>query len=620
MNYDLQSEDLNWRTHNFTNYELYLNILDGNVNNLINRSTNVKAAMERLKSLYRVYNLILNLRDINKSMSGVRNVLHYDSPTHAADMSMGGVIAQCKAVEELNNRDSLPEFERNISGENNLIIYNLEEKSQNNKKTAGSIKLSDASTEERNANTSRYKMFEYLMGSPLPITQSFYTLGIEKIRKELSPQFAFGRSEIQNLVDRLWKYMDKVGIYRNEDRRKIVTQMFKDWVVYNLSKTRLFGNDGNMTFDQKRQYYLYDFPQEFLEKKSSITEANQIDAIRRLSVRKGKIIMDRGGKTTVSLRDFITGSFDTLLQSNNPELQDLAKKLFMYTYYLNGMDFSYMSFGNMFSTEFQRAFPEFIQALNSMNTDSIVDSDLDNFFEQFIVKRNNMGLVLSETFKSDSLKQEALQRGIYNTEKTVDEYGSWAEVPEFVVFSTVAGKNTTSILAQLSKEESDLYGTIVYLPVKTNTSLHFNANQTLDELVNVVYDQEKINNNSRIGIKKKNSISVGYDAYQSSQNQNEIPVARDANVPEPNEEQPEVTLSSVSDNDDGEINDISMDKAVGISSTEEAEVSYTEYDKAMQDRKIASATQEEAEDEDIKNAQQEIKKNNNGKGLCTIIF
>lgn len=607
LGFDIQDERFDWHTHNFTNEELYQNIVGDRLYDLLHNDT--KDNTERLASLYRTYSLILELKEMNDALRETRNVIHYDSPTHAADTSIGGVIEQVKAVEQLNDKEFLPEFDRYFTGEDQLLVYELEKKTSGKKKEG---KKYESLKEAARVVGPKYQLFNALMGSELPITQAFYTLGIEKIRTELAPQFAFGRPEMQGLVDKLWKLMEAMGIRYAENRREIIKQMFRDWVNFQLSKTEMFGSDGNMTFDQKRQYYLYDYPAKFIKLKETMPELNEIDAIRRMSVKDGMIRMDRQGKTTITLRDFITDSFDELQQSKNPEVQQVAKDLFMYTYYLNGFEFSYMSFGNMFGTEFQRAFPEYIKALQDMNTEAISDTELDRFFEQFIVKRGNMGLVPTITYLSKAAKSEGLQQGFHNTGKPLSDYDSIDSIPEFVFNQTVAGNKIKQELLQFSPELSQLYGTVIYVPLRTNTTLHYNAKQTLDEMMDVVYDEEKVRSNGRLGTKRRNQSAVQYDRYQSTSSQKETSNSRDNNVPEPDDNSVSKAAIQKEELEDG--GDGYMDKAVGSVSVEEGEASYDDYDKAMQNKKIASATQKE--DSDIAEARQTLMDSNNGVGLC----
>lgn len=527
--FELSDARFYWQNHNFSVKEWNINTMNGNWNNLQNLGTG-QNNMERVVSLYCTYNLILHLMNANQDMQEPRTILHYDSPTNAADTSLGGVVAQTKYVEDVNNRKNNIGG-KSIYGEEELVIYNIEKKFEEEKGKKDSNKKVLHNTQEIKEISPKRKLFNAIMSSPLPITQGFYTLGIEKIRKEFKGQFIFGRDELQDLTDVLWEYTKKMGIFRPEQRTKIISQMFKDWVVFRLSATKLFGDDDTMTFDQKRQYYLYQFPGEFMRLKEQIPELNDIEATRNMYVEKGIIMMHRGQKTSTTMRDFITDSFDSLIQSDNKQIQEVAKKLFMYTYYLNGFDFNYTSFGNMMSTQFQAAFPEFIQALREMNSETITAEDMDNFFNQMVVKRNRNGLLPRIHYKNPTARAEGLQRGYHDTG---EKYDPDTDIPEYVIDVHITGMNEekTEVL-RLNRNISELHGTIIYEPVRANSALHFNANQTLDEMLDVVYDQELINKNRKVGAYKRNYDSVNYHNYQNSKDMREVSTDRDANVPEP---------------------------------------------------------------------------------------
>jgi hypothetical protein len=512
--FEVEDDRFNWRLHNFTVKEWYINTMVGN-RFLLDTDDTSDAHVERVASVYMTLNLLVHLLDMNNEMADPRNILHYDSPTNAADIEFGGVIAQTKAVQAVNERvnSSKPKL---IYGEENLLVYQIEKKAaeqekqkeDNNKETLKSF------DELKNNTDPKRKLFNTFLSSEMPFTQAAYTLGIEKIRTELKKHFMFGREEFQTLVDHLWDYMDNIGIRSLDKRKRIVAQMFKDWTVYRLSKTKLFGNDGTMTYDQKRQYYLYQFPEEFMRLKEQVPELNQIAATRSMYVEKGIIMMHRGQKTTVNLRDFLIDSFDTLIQSKNDQVREVAKKLFMYQYYLNGFDFGYMSFGNMMSTEFQRAFPEYIEALREMNTEPITEEDMDNFFNQMLVKRNGSGLLPQISYSNPAKRAEGLQQGYHDTGLPLDYYGDELSIPEYVITTAITKGSTfeKSEVLRLNRALSEMLNTIVYVPIRMNTPFHFNCNQTLEEMLDVVYNQDMINRNKRFGIKNKS----GYSYYQGS--------------------------------------------------------------------------------------------------------
>lgn len=622
LHIDKNEDRFNWRMHDFNTEEWVRNMVYGrNLKELMSHGI-VSESLERIASLYRTYNLILNLLDINEEMNEPRTILHYDSPNHAADITMGGVIEQTKAVEEVNKRATIPASDRRLRGEDQLIVYKIEQKAEAERSAAKSTR--EMSNEEKLRNASpKYRLFNTLMGAQMPITQAFYTLGIEKIMDEIAPHFVFGRRELQKLTDKLYDHMKDKFIRSADARRKIMSLAFKDWVVFRLSKTTLFGDDDNMTFDQKRQYYLYEFPTKFLQLKEQIPELMEIDATRRMTVKKNMIILDRQGETPLSVRDFITDSFDTLLQSTNPEVRKVAKDLFLYTYYLNGFEFSYMSYGNFIGTEFQRAFPEYIKALNDLNTETITDNDIENFFLQFTLKRNDKGLLRTLSFKDTAEREETAQKGYYVTDMGIEYYGAEEKIDEFVNIISIVRNTAKTNIFRYSPELTRMYGKITYTPVNINTTLHYNANQTVDEMLDVVYDQNVIDAHKQLGKRRTNRQDVIYTTHQATSSMTVTSNSRTENrseidgSPEPRNVSSSQAASMMNEEDglqEREVSDDVMKKAV-MGDNEEGGLSFEEYD-AMVQRKPQMLEDNPANDKDIEEAQELLKKNNNGKGLC----
>ena len=349
------------------------------------------------------------------------------------------------------------------------------------------------------------------MDSKLPITQAFYTLGIEKAREVFENDFMFGRPEVQEITDRLVELMTQRGIYKLEDQEKVLSKAYKDLIVFFLTKNPLFGSDEAGTFDEKRQYYLYQFPQEFLRVKAEHPEINNLDAISRMTVRDNQIILRRQGQMTTTARDMLMDSFQSLLSidyNENPELAKIAHKLatdlFMYTYYLNGFEFSYMSYGNLFGTQFLRTFPEYIQGLRNMQTLPITEIDIDRFITQFTLKNNKMGLLENIPYKIGvtSTKEETAQNGYFNSGRSLDGYGDdVSNIPQFVT----VGEGE---VYQYSQEISERNGSLYFIPLRQATALHYNAEQSMEEMMNVVYDEQMIRENSKIGSKNRSAGSI----------------------------------------------------------------------------------------------------------------
>lgn len=625
--YDLQDDRFNWRIHNFNTREWYKNIIDGhNLSDLLNQGGK-EEVVERMASLYRTYDLIRNLITMNSEMQDPRTILHYDSPNHAADTAMGGVIEQTKVVQEVNSRKDLPEFDRTLRGDDQLVVYKVEERYNKNKKQKEKKK---GGIEVLQKTSPKYQLYDAIMSTEMPITQAFYTLGIEKIRTEMATQFVFGREEIQRLTDRLYQYMKDMNIKKPSDRRKIISQAYRDWVVFRLSGTKMFGDDDTMTFDQKRQYYLYQFPEKFMELKKQIPELQQLDATRRMFVDRsgGKTIikLNRESDTPLTVRDFLSDSFDTLLQSKDKQVQQVAKDLLMYTYYLNGFEFSYMSFGNFIGTEFQRAFPEYIQALIDLNTEVISDEMLDNFFDQFIVKNNKKGLLPQITYENNSDRNEAAQKGYHNTGRSIEWYGGIEEVPQYVTNVSIVGNKTKTEILKYNHELTQLYGTVIYVPLRMNTSLHYNANQTMEEMGDVVYDQDLIDANWRFGKKNRSKEFKQYDEHKATNSHRESSNSREENSDEPigsplpkmapedsSLDSTQAAAAFKDGNDEYEDNKDALGRMASEDPSFTAEKNLEEYD-AMAPR--TREQPEDSNDPDLEDAQSIIKENNDGKGLC----
>lgn len=511
---------LDWKNHNFTADEWYDNIIARiNIYKKQSKTTfdftengDIKSPknIERLKSMYMTYCMIADMLDAHNDYRKVQRVLTFDSPTHAISTSFAGVVLQTKDVERLNERKDIPEDTKFFTGVEDLMVYQIDKTGEEQP----SRTLNDLS--QLKVVRDEDRLFEKLAHSVLPITQAFYTLGIEKAREVFKNDFIFGRKEVQDFTDRLCEMMDRRYI-PNEQREKIMETAYKDFIVFLLSKTQLFDGDGEYTFDEKRQYYLYSFPEKFLKFKADHPWVKDNEALSRLTVTRGMLTLKRQGQQTTTMRDILMDSFQALLYQDDPDAHQLAADLFMYTYYLNGFEFTYMSYGNLMGTQFLRAFPEYIQALRNMQTDLISEVDIDRFLQQFILKRNDNGLMETINYgdrnsgrKYLNHKSETLQQGYFDSGRDMDFYGEDPNnIPQFI---KVDGKD----VYVYSPELSERAGTLCFTPLKqSKDALHYNANQSISEMLDVVYDNKQIHKNKSLGTQWRSSSSAVRDYVHS---------------------------------------------------------------------------------------------------------
>lgn len=215
--------------------------------------------------------------------------------------------------------------------------------------------------------------------------QAFTTLGITAPIEIMSKWFTPFKSDILNMVS---------DIARNHDNKygtvndKTMNTIFNDFTTFILSKTSFFGNDGESTYAQKRDWYLYEFPKKFLDILSTrggeYDAINSLDIIKKLRVERGEIVLRTGGSLTASSKDLLRQSLDQLMYLG-PVSQQLAVDLFAYAYYSKGFRFDAYDYAQFFSTTFITTIgAEVIDALRDY---SYTQEDLNTFKEQLYMNR-----------------------------------------------------------------------------------------------------------------------------------------------------------------------------------------------------------------------------------------
>ena len=235
-------------------------------------------------------------------------------------------------------------------------------------------------------NTSRGKMKEVFIGSKVPRLQAFHTLGIEIPLEMISKYFVQTNS---------WMSEKTKVILDNAPGGTVSPEILKKFynglVYYMLSSSKTFGNDGNADFEAKRNWYLYEFPQKFIKLLNTNPALRDNYFLDKLTVKSGKIFMERAGKLTPVQRQSLSRLVSNLLypDANNPKLssirQQLAVDLMMYSFYTTGLNYGPDNYGMFFDTTFYNSFPEFIDTLRKLPylVNDAHSELLKNFMDQF---------------------------------------------------------------------------------------------------------------------------------------------------------------------------------------------------------------------------------------------
>lgn len=403
--------------------------------------------------------LFMHIAKMSESMSALTQICRADSPNGAIARSIARMKNQTHKVDSYIRKSKKDDFPFvGIEGimRNNFI----------------------------NPEMSMDEMRTKLNGATMPMLQAFYSLGIDFGQKLDSKYFAQLNPYINELVEELFRNSP----YDRIDDRTL-EKFYSELVTFGLSKTTTFGNDENNTFDQKRDYYLYDFPREFI---NTITDtANKeianLSAIRKMRVKDGKIIMDRSGRLTPAMREMLMRDFDSLLYMDETA-RKLAVDLFMYSYYQDGFNFGPNSFGNFFSTNFITSIPEVVNSLRDMSFNISSESYWNRFLEQFYA--NHLGDGILPSFSSEDLF----------TAPVVTEQGQIIVERKAATNTNLLGNKVFKLVVfdgRLFQVDPNQIGEkqVVYNPVKTHSDPQgskYNANMTAAEMAEVEVNEARV--------------------------------------------------------------------------------------------------------------------------------
>lgn len=454
--------------HDFTSEELMMNALNESKTEWTQEGYN-----EHLASQIQAVLLMEHIAKIAQDLSDLTQIARADSPNGAISTSIAGAKNQAQKVNLYARRSKSKVF--TLTGITDIM--------QNNYVTA------DMSTDQ---------MREKLLKSKMPMLQTFYSLGIELGNQVMGQYFSQTTSYSDALVEQLYDN-SPIGIVSDGT----LNSFYSELVEFALSKTQMLGDDANSTFDEKRDYYLYDFPKEYLAVLAANPKIAKMSIFKKMQVKNGDIVMGRSGRLTPMMRETLMRDFDMLLYMDNPAAQKLAVDLFMYSYYRDGFKFGPNSFGTFFSSNFISAFPEFVGALRELRYNMKSGTYFDNYLPQFYANHWDEGIVPSLSEYADVV---------------VTKDGQIAVVAKQVLNRNIVWKGKAKsyplieyqgVLYALSLDGSDraIYSpTVIITPSqKGKRGVKYNANMSVQEMSNVKTDSSRIEENSNINSSSSNS-------------------------------------------------------------------------------------------------------------------
>ena len=305
-----------------------------------------------------------------------------DSPNGALGVQPYEVIKKLEAIEEFKSLLNSREFP--FEGMENLINLDL-----------------DASKFVDIDGFNKDEFYEEIKKVELPRLQAFYSCGIiganslvQDMLPELSPTFIKAFRTFKNIVIAAKKRRRQPAILTDSELKTFINE----FTTYLLSSVPDFHTDNN-TMEDRRNYYIHDFPMKFAEFKNRKNSNGEYvyEDIRNLPLiqmleasSKGIKITNIGGKTSSNIRTYYTETLDAMqsYESDNKEREEevnsMAKDLFMYSYYENGFIYGDSNFGTMFSTHFTSHIEGYNEEVQKGN-ERVINNDT-RFVEWYIMQ------------------------------------------------------------------------------------------------------------------------------------------------------------------------------------------------------------------------------------------
>ena len=231
-----------------------------------------------------------------------------------------------------------------------------------------------------------------IMKSPVPFIQGFYTFGLTKTTDLLEQYFPFNRPEINSAVQAIKNYT-KTGKLTAD----VINDIYSNILLYELSNTKFFGEEDDITAEEKREYYINKFPNDFIQLKlkyaKELKDNELIQGITYSNPSKkhptGLLVFNKVGGMTEILKDSYKQDSISLLYSKNEELRNLVFDLVKYSYFRGSLGFTPDGFGNLISIDVLLSINEYASTLYNILNSEFTAFKYGKFVNQYLLNHLN---------------------------------------------------------------------------------------------------------------------------------------------------------------------------------------------------------------------------------------
>ena len=275
-------------------------------------------------------------------------------------------------------------------------------------------------------NLRKRDMMTAIINSPFPVSQMYTTLGLESMAEIESRIFSYSSPVYQEAYDVL---ADNLGM--DVLPKKLALALMEDFLAYLSTTNTGFGDINYENYWKKLKYFVqYDqFPKEFTKFKNKYVGTTATAGIEDgVNITKESSFLNALSYYKKSNRIFLNDTMRTsdrftqewrelyyakvpvsekYPEGYNPELRDMAMKLYMYNFFYNGMGFGANTFHKYAPVEMQLAIHGYNKLLDSipkLELDATSSSMVVSFIQQYSLK-NATDARVAEQFVSKRLKE-----------------------------------------------------------------------------------------------------------------------------------------------------------------------------------------------------------------------
>lgn len=279
------------------------------------------------------------------------------------------------------------------------------------------MRISEAlSNDAVDTSASEDTVREQLKGQPMGLLHGMYALGINSFQDLASPYFFGARKWFDDRIVKpiLYNLNEKL---QDSEKEAIVNNIYKSYITYKLSGTPLFGSEEGETMKHKREAYLESFPDDYIkviqENEDIRNLIGPVLQVKNFGSRKRIVLQDVGSLSKGQKQD-VQRRFESLMYSENPEAIKLAKKLFIYSFFDNGLQFTNDSFSHLFTTNYLLGFDIYTDTLNHLG-DEITQEEEENFISQFLLTYPDAAYKVDGIVKEKDIVNDTIRIDLQNT-------------------------------------------------------------------------------------------------------------------------------------------------------------------------------------------------------------